>query len=129
MAIRSIVLSRTIAECRTKSTTRRPLKGEKKENKAPRRVQEFIRYKEYDKEYAALETASVRYKRENIDVDLVGAVHIGEAEYYGEMSRRLDEYDLVLYELVKKDSGVQGIATGTNCMFSASECKKKITAR
>lgn len=114
MAIHSIVLSRAVAECRTKATTRNPLKREKKENKAPRKAQEFIRYKEYDRDYSALETASVRYERENINVDLVGAVHIGEAEYYGEMSRRLDEYDIVLYELVKKDSDTPRILTGTD---------------
>lgn len=33
-------------------------------------------------------------------VDLVSAVHIGEAAYYAELNRRFGEYDAVLYELV-----------------------------
>jgi hypothetical protein len=35
-----------------------------------------------------------------VTVDLVGAVHIGDAGYYRELNRRFDEYDAVLYELV-----------------------------
>ncbi|MFK8053791.1 MAG: hypothetical protein AB8F65_12565 [Woeseiaceae bacterium] len=33
-------------------------------------------------------------------VDLVGAVHIGEPEYYAELNERFADYDAVLYELV-----------------------------
>ena len=57
----------------------------------------------------ALQTAIVRYQGlpgtayAGRIVDLVGVVHIGEADYYRELDRRLAEYERVLYELVAPD--------------------------
>ncbi|WP_146582600.1 TraB/GumN family protein [Neorhodopirellula pilleata] len=57
----------------------------------------------------ALQTAIVRYvgkpKTEFAGkiVDLIGVVHIGQAEYYTELDKRLGTYDKVLYELVAPD--------------------------
>ncbi|WP_345682332.1 hypothetical protein [Novipirellula caenicola] len=57
----------------------------------------------------ALQTAIVRYVGEPDTpfaghvVDLVGVVHIGQSEYYAELSERLAKYDTVLYELVAPD--------------------------
>ncbi len=57
----------------------------------------------------AMQTAIVRYEgvkggpNEGRVVDLVGVVHIGEEEYYRELSDRLAKYDVVLYELVAPD--------------------------
>lgn len=52
----------------------------------------------------ALETAIVRYVPaegdEELFVDLVGVAHVGEKEYYRELNELLQEYDVVLYELV-----------------------------
>jgi hypothetical protein len=55
----------------------------------------------------ALETAIAPYisrspngKFPQARIDLVGAVHIGEAKYYEELNRRFKDYDVVLYELV-----------------------------
>jgi len=54
----------------------------------------------------AMQTAIVRYrgkadtKYAGQTVDLVGVVHIGEAEYYKDLGNRLSKYDVVLYELV-----------------------------
>jgi arsenate reductase-like glutaredoxin family protein len=61
----------------------------------------------------ALQTAIVAYglpdaaaqakdgpKQPPIEVHLIGAVHIGEAEYYEALNRAFQEYDAVLYELV-----------------------------
>lgn len=57
----------------------------------------------------AMQTAIVRYrgkpgtKYDGQVVDLVGVVHIGEAEYYKDLDDRLSKYDVVLYELVAPD--------------------------
>jgi hypothetical protein len=52
----------------------------------------------------ALQTAIVRYRSENgeddVAVDLVAAVHIGEKSYYAQLNREFAKYDAVLYELV-----------------------------
>lgn len=39
-------------------------------------------------------------------VDLVGAVHIGDHDYYKELNRRFRDYDAVLYELVAPEGTV-----------------------
>ena len=48
------------------------------------------------------DTAIVRFSDENndIQVDLIGAVHIGDKEYYTELNEIFSRYDAVLYELV-----------------------------
>ena len=53
-------------------------------------------------EPAALQTSITRYERAKGDllIDLVGAVHIGEAEYYRQLNQQFRQYDVVLYELV-----------------------------
>ena len=57
----------------------------------------------------ALQTAVVRYVGkpgtpfDGKIVDLVGVVHIGQAEYYQQLSKLLSQYDTVLYELVAPD--------------------------
>ena len=50
----------------------------------------------------ALQTAITRYQPADGDtiVDLVGAVHIGEGDYYEKLNRQFELYDVVLYELV-----------------------------
>lgn len=52
-----------------------------------------------------LQTAVVRFsspdsQHEGLVVDLVGAVHVGERDYYEELNKRFENYDVVLYELV-----------------------------
>jgi hypothetical protein len=39
-------------------------------------------------------------------VDLIGAVHVGEKEYYDELNKLFDGYDVVLYELVAPEGTV-----------------------
>ena len=48
------------------------------------------------------DTAVVRFvdEKNNIQVDLIGAVHIGDKEYYAELNEIFKRYDAVLYELV-----------------------------
>ena len=63
---------------------------------------------------AALETSIVRYREsaesarragrsEPVEVDLVGAVHLGGKSYYATLDRVFEDYDAVLYELVAPD--------------------------
>lgn len=63
----------------------------------------------------ALETAVVSYQAKQasgkgepngVNVDLIGAVHIGEASYYAELNRLFDRYDVLLYELVAAEGTV-----------------------
>ncbi len=57
----------------------------------------------------ALQTATVRFvgkpgtAHEGQIVDLVGVVHVGQAEYYEAIKKQLSGYDKVLYELVAPD--------------------------
>ncbi len=59
----------------------------------------------------ALETSIVRYEKttENntrITVDLIGAVHIGESEYYRQLNKQFENYESLLYELVAPEGTV-----------------------
>ena len=49
-----------------------------------------------------MQTSIVRYQKpgETSYVDLVGAIHVGDAKYYAELNRRFAKYDALLYELV-----------------------------
>jgi arsenate reductase-like glutaredoxin family protein len=66
----------------------------------------FVRLrKDEGKEPVALETAITRYVPANGDpqglqVDLVGAIHVGEKEYYEQLNKLFADYDGVLFELV-----------------------------
>jgi hypothetical protein len=53
----------------------------------------------------ALETSVTRYilknsAGENVVVDLIGVVHVGEQEYYEQLNKQFEQYDGLLYELV-----------------------------
>jgi hypothetical protein len=65
----------------------------------------FLRLQRDAKEQpVGLETATVRFVpasgEGNLVVDLVSAVHVGDRDYYEKLNRQLDQYDVVLYELV-----------------------------
>jgi hypothetical protein len=56
-------------------------------------------------EPVALQTAVVHYvpredKQSGATVDLIGAVHVGEKDYYEALNKLFETYDVVLYELV-----------------------------
>ena len=56
-----------------------------------------------------LDTAVTAYRSPSADgvtVDLIGAVHIGERQYYEELNRQFDQYDVLLYELVAPENTV-----------------------
>ncbi len=51
----------------------------------------------------ALQMAIVRYLlpgQSDVTVDLIGAVHIGDQDYYEQLNRRFQDYDVLLYELI-----------------------------
>jgi uncharacterized protein YbaP (TraB family) len=56
---------------------------------------EFVRL-----EKGNLQTAVVTYTKGDVEVDLIGAVHVGDAAYYRDLNRRMKKYDALLYELV-----------------------------
>jgi hypothetical protein len=64
----------------------------------------FIRVRRSDDNRpAAMETAVVKYlaeKRPGVEVDLVGAIHVGDKAYYDDLNKLFEKYDIVLYELV-----------------------------
>lgn len=68
----------------------------------------FLRLTRSDEgELQSMDTAVVHYKPgaeakvpNDVSVDLIGAVHVGERSYYDELNRRFEDYDVVLYELV-----------------------------
>ncbi|MDJ0812236.1 MAG: hypothetical protein QNJ23_00795 [Woeseiaceae bacterium] len=43
-----------------------------------------------------------------LQVDLVGAIHIGDPAYYAELNERFRDYDVLLYELIAPEGGVSG---------------------
>jgi hypothetical protein len=58
-----------------------------------------------DGEPLGLQTSIVRYvptdeSNPGVTVDLIGAVHVADRDYYEELNRRFSSYDAVLYELV-----------------------------
>ncbi|MCA1778147.1 MAG: hypothetical protein LC637_01830 [Xanthomonadaceae bacterium] len=60
---------------------------------------------------AALQVAIAGYRAPGGDrVDLVSAVHVADRAYFQELSRRFDEYDTVLYELVGEPGQVSAQA-------------------
>ena len=78
-----------------------PEKGLK--SKQAQEPAEFLRVIETsDGQPQALQTALTRYKPadESVIVDLIGAVHIGEGDYYERLNKQFELYDVVLYELV-----------------------------
>jgi hypothetical protein len=63
---------------------------------------QFLRYVENDDGSATLETSIARYKDDQGRiVDLIGAVHVGDASYYEQLNRIFRSYDALLYEMVK----------------------------
>ena len=66
----------------------------------------FIRLtRDADKKPVSMQTAVVRYVPVNgsqpgVSVDLIGAVHIGDKDYYDALNKLFESYDVVLYELV-----------------------------
>ena len=73
---------------------------------------EYIRVKE-DEKSAQLQTAVTQFKKEKVTVDLIGAIHIADAQYYQLLNERFKKYDRLLFEMIggealgKKDVEVE----------------------
>jgi hypothetical protein len=66
---------------------------------------EFVRVAEDEQDRPlALQLAIASYVPRNgdgrIQIDLVGAIHIGDKEYYQDLNTRFEDYDALLYELI-----------------------------
>ena len=87
---------------------------EKKKPKAKRKKpsEHFMRIrKDARGRQVALETSITRYELKNaagktVTVDLIGAVHVGEKEYYEALNKQFEKYDSMLYELVAPEGTV-----------------------
>ncbi len=86
--------------------------------------QDWVRMK-YDAQGdpIAMQTAIVRYVpakmagkagAKSVSVDLIGAVHIGDAAYYRRLNERFKQYDALLYELVAPEGTVVPLGRGTS---------------
>lgn len=69
---------------------------------------DFVRFRELGEttegRRGRLETALATYERDDgARVDLIGAVHVGDTNYYAQLQRRFATYDRLLYELIKPD--------------------------
>lgn len=62
-------------------------------------VTDFIRVSE-DEAAARLQTAVTRYQKDGVTVDLIGAIHIADKEYYKNLNQRFDDYDAMLFEMI-----------------------------
>ena len=109
------------------TTVREPSEAEKKSATA------FLRMtKTAEGEPKTLDTAVTTYRAEaagGVTVDLIGAVHIGEREYYDELNRVFDRYDVLLYELVAPENTViprGGKREGTNPVAMLQDSAKNM---
>ena len=70
---------------------------------------EFIRLRKDGRKLMAMETNVVRYtnsiKYPGATVDLIGAIHMADPDYYDKLNQLFTKYDVLLYEAVK-DEGV-----------------------
>lgn len=70
----------------------------------PETTLSFTRFDYHDFDSGGLYTATVTFKKENTEIDLVSVVHIADQAYYQELQHHLDSYDIVFYELVSGGS-------------------------
>lgn len=73
-------------------------------------------------EVLGMQTAVVRYaakpvagaSESPVEVDLIAAVHVGDAAYYRQLNERFKQYDALLYELVAPEGTVVTPGRGTS---------------
>ena len=82
--------------------------------------QKFLRFVEDAEGGGKLETAIINYRNDaGVAVHLVGAVHVGEEQYFKGLAKTFEGYDALLYEMVKpKDAGVPGAGYQSQSMVS-----------
>lgn len=100
-----MVFAPCVAEETTPAAKVKPEKADKAA-KPKRSTDQFMRVRmDLKGEPLSMDTAVVRYlpadgSRPGLQVDLVGAVHVGDTAYYDELNKLFESYDVVLYELV-----------------------------
>jgi hypothetical protein len=81
---------------------------------------DYVRFVEGEPGEGKLETALVTYEGpKDVKVDLIAAVHVADKAYYDGLQKRFEEYDALLYEMIKPE-GVEtepGEATGILSFF------------
>ncbi len=98
--------------------------------KAKSDAPEFMRVvSDKDEVLESLQTAIATYQINDgefkgAQIDLVGAVHVGEASYYKELNRRFKTYDAVLFELVADpDIRIAGRKDQEGVINQLAQCK------
>jgi hypothetical protein len=92
---------------------------------------EFIRVSVDDQDKPlALQLSIVSYVPRNGDsnvrVDLVGAIHIGDTEYYEDLNDRFKDYDAMLYELIApKDTVISDRDPESRSVISSTQIAMK----
>jgi hypothetical protein len=82
------------------------------ENQKKAETPQYIRIRKNERKLAvAMETAVVTFsnspKFPGATVDLIGAVHLGEPEYYDQLNELFKNYDVVLFEAVMPEEAVR----------------------
>ena len=62
-------------------------------------TEKFIRIDE-DASAVRLQTAVTRYEKNGATVDLIGAIHIADRDYYAKLNARFKNYEVLLFEMV-----------------------------
>jgi hypothetical protein len=79
---------------------------------------EYVRIRKNDKNLAvALETSVITFGKSSqypdATVDLIGAIHLGEPEYYQQLNELFKKYDVLLFEAVMPEEAVkEGLRPG-----------------
>ena len=73
---------------------------------------EYVRIRKNDRKLAvALETSVIHFadsmKYRNATVDLIGAIHLGEPDYYKQLNELFKTYDVLLFEAVMPEEAVK----------------------
>ena len=70
---------------------------------------DFIRVNE-DASAARLQTGITRYQKGDVVLDLIGAVHVADREYFAQLNEEFTKYESVLFEMVGGENLVNGQA-------------------
>ncbi len=81
-----------------------------KQSEAPE--QEYVRIRKNERKLGvALETSVIHFadstKYADATVDLIGAIHLGEPDYYKQLNELFETYDVLLYEAVMPEEAVR----------------------
>jgi hypothetical protein len=104
------------AASKTKAATPSKANDSKTKDKKPAEKLTFMRVRRGAHEQpVALEIATGHYvsaEGKPVTVDLIGAIHIGDTDYYQRLNQRFRNYDTVLFELVMPEGqSLKGIGT------------------